>query len=139
MSGTGTSMSSGSMMSGSSTMSDTGTGTSASGGVAAGAGTPANGASIASSGDQGRQAFLQGLFVGYQFGYGAALARELGYNVTGYNAEVDKFNQWIQQNIGTDPRLQMPKVTKTNASMQGGMPGNMPVPQSNLNQGVYKR
>ena len=60
------------------------------------AGTPAEGST------QCQQEVLRGIGIGFFMGKMAALASQ-GFNITGYNAEVDRFNAWIQQNFGNDP------------------------------------
>ncbi|MDD1758564.1 MAG: hypothetical protein LUQ22_07530 [Methanotrichaceae archaeon] len=70
---------------------------------------------------QCQQEVVKGIGVGFFMGKMAALASQ-GYNITGYNAETDRFNAWIQQNFGNDSRLMMPKMQETDASMAGSIP-----------------
>ncbi len=122
----GVSMSSGDMMSGNSmssgsSMMPTGpiTGTPAEAGLATGTGTSSP------EYTPWQQGVIQGIGLGLFMGRVLTLASQQN-NVTGFNAEVDRFNSWIQQNIGNDPKLLMQKMPETNA----GMPGNMPASPS---------
>ncbi len=89
-------------------------------------GTPAAGsATAATSATQytpWQQGVLQGIGIGFIMGRMATMASQ-GYNVTGFNSEVDRFNSWIKQNIGNDPKLLMQKMQETKATS-----GNMPAP-----------
>ena len=70
---------------------------------------------------QCQQEVLRGIGIGFFMGKMAALASQ-GFNITGYNAEVDRFNAWIQQKYGNDPSLLMPKMQETDAGMAGSIP-----------------
>ena len=50
-----------------------------------------------------------GLMYGFKMGQAYQNALN-GINVTGFNAEVDRYNDWIRQNFGEDPRLMMSKM-----------------------------
>jgi hypothetical protein len=52
---------------------------------------------------------IQGLKVGFQMGMMYSQAQQ-GYNISGYNAQVDAYNAWVQQNFGNDPALLMQKM-----------------------------
>jgi hypothetical protein len=52
---------------------------------------------------------IEGLKIGFHMGQMYALAKQ-GYNISGFNAELDKYNAWIQKNFGDDPSLLMPKM-----------------------------
>ncbi len=114
-------LSGGSMMSGSSTSS--GSSMSSGGPMMQGSpmmsGTPAaGGANAATSAAQytpWQQGVLQGIGIGFVMGRMATMASQ-GYNVTGFNSEVDRFNSWIKQNIGNDPKLLMPKMPLSGGS-----------------------
>ncbi|MDD1752263.1 MAG: hypothetical protein LUQ38_04145 [Methanotrichaceae archaeon] len=90
-------------------------------------GTPAAGVPAAASTSaatwytQCQQEVIGGIGLGFFMGRMATLASQ-GYNVTGFNAEVDRFNAWIQQNFGNDPNLLMPKMQETAAGMAGSIP-----------------
>jgi hypothetical protein len=72
---------------------------------------------------------IKGLEIGYKLGQMYALAKQ-GYNVSGFNAEVDKYNAWIQQNLGNDSNLMMPKISSIQES-GNVMPRYFPVPRIN--------
>ena len=50
-----------------------------------------------------------GLMYGFKMGQAYQNALN-GVNVTGFNAEVDRYNDWIRQNFGEDPTLMMSKM-----------------------------
>ena len=50
-----------------------------------------------------------GLMYGFKMGQAYQNALN-GINVTGFNAEVDRYNDWIRQNFGEDPNLMMSKM-----------------------------
>lgn len=50
-----------------------------------------------------------GLMYGFKMGQAYQNALN-GVNVTGFNAEVDRYNDWIRQNFGEDPYLMMSKM-----------------------------
>jgi len=83
------------------------------------AGTPTAGGLAAGTSGTGytqcQQEVIQGIGLGFFMGRMATLASQ-GYNVTGFNAEVDRFNAWIQQNFGNDPNLLMPKMPLSGGS-----------------------
>jgi hypothetical protein len=62
---------------------------------------------------------IEGLRLGFHMGQMYALAKQ-GQNISGFNAEVDRYNAWVQQNFGNAPNLMMPK-------MQEGISGYKPV------------
>jgi hypothetical protein len=64
-----------------------------------------------------QQGAVQGLKIGFRMGqaYNDALK---GYNVTGFNSEVDTYNAWVRQNFGEDANLMMQKMET------GATPGN---------------
>jgi hypothetical protein len=64
-----------------------------------------------------QQGAVQGLKIGFHMGqaYNDALK---GYNVTGFNSEVDTYNAWVRQNFGEDANLMMNKMSG------GATPGN---------------
>jgi hypothetical protein len=72
---------------------------------------------------------IKGLEIGYKLGQMYALAQQ-GYNVSGFNAEVDKYNVWVQQNFGNDPNLVMSKMSTIQES-GNVMPRYFPVPRIN--------
>ena len=52
---------------------------------------------------------IESLKIGFKMGQMYALAQQ-GHNISGFNAEVDKYNEWIQQNFGNDQNLMMSKM-----------------------------
>jgi hypothetical protein len=97
------------------------------------AGTSAAGSSMSGSSAAGASAAeytpcqedaIEGVKIGFKMGKMYALAQQ-GHNISGFNAEVDKYNAWAQQNFGDDPNLMMPKMQETG----DGMPGYIPVPR----------
>jgi hypothetical protein len=52
---------------------------------------------------------IQGLKIGFQMGMMYTQAQQ-GYNISGYNAQVDAYNAWVQQNFGNDPAMLMQKM-----------------------------
>ena len=52
---------------------------------------------------------IEGLKKGFQLGVMYNQAQH-GLNVTGYNAEVDIYNTWVQKNFGNNTTLLMPKM-----------------------------
>jgi hypothetical protein len=57
-----------------------------------------------------QQGAMQGLKIGFHMGQAYSDAVR-GYNVTGFNAEVDTYNAWVRQNFGEDPNLMMNKMS----------------------------
>jgi hypothetical protein len=57
-----------------------------------------------------QQGAIQGLKIGFHMGEMYTQASQ-GVNITGFNAEVDKYNKWVQQNFGNDQALMMPKMS----------------------------
>jgi hypothetical protein len=56
-----------------------------------------------------QQGASEGLRMGFHMGQAYANALN-GINVTGFNAEVDKYNAWVRQNFGEDTNLLMGKM-----------------------------
>jgi hypothetical protein len=52
---------------------------------------------------------IEGLKMGFKMGQMYTLAQQ-GHNISGFNAEVDKYNAWVQQNFGNDPNLMLSKM-----------------------------
>ena len=52
---------------------------------------------------------IQGLEIGFRMGVMYTQAQQ-GYNISGYNAQVDAYNAWVQQNFGNDITLFMQKM-----------------------------
>jgi hypothetical protein len=90
-------------------------------------GSSAVGASAA--GYTPQQVAINGLGLSFKMGQMYALAQQ-GYNVSGFNAEVDKYNAWVQQNLGNDPNLMMSKMSTVQES-GNVMPRYFPVPRTN--------
>jgi len=61
---------------------------------------------------------IEGLKIGFHIGQMYTLAQQ-GYNISGFNTEVDNYNAWVQKNFGNDQNLMMPKMP---------MPGYSKVP-----------
>ncbi len=59
---------------------------------------------------QWQQGAIQGLEYGFRLGQAYADAQD-GINITGFNAEVDRYNAWIRQNFGNNSNMEMPKMT----------------------------
>jgi hypothetical protein len=57
-----------------------------------------------------QQGAIQGLKIGFHMGEMYTQASQ-GVNITGFNAEVDKYNKWVQQNFGNDQALMMQKMS----------------------------
>jgi hypothetical protein len=125
--------SSGTGMSSGSGMPSSGTGSAASVGLPSGTGyTPC------------QKDAIESLRIGFHMGQMSALANQ-GQNISGFNAEVDRYNAWVQQNFGNDPNLMiakmqetgdvMPKMQETGDGMpkiqgtESVMPGYFPVPR----------
>ena len=108
-SGTGLSSSGTRMVSSGSGMSSSGTGLSSGVGLPAGTGyTP------------WQEGAMEGFGIGFQMGQMYNMAQQ-GYNISGFNVEVDRYNAWIQQNFGNVPNLLMSR-------MQENVPGYEPMP-----------
>jgi hypothetical protein len=60
-----------------------------------------------------------------------ALANQ-GQNISGFNAEVDKYNAWAQQNFGNASVLLMPKIQEPGYGMLGY------VPQTTVEKPIHK-
>ena len=56
-----------------------------------------------------QEGVIKGLGIGFNMGQMYALAKQ-GHNISSFNAEVDKYNAWVQQNFGNDQNLMMPKM-----------------------------
>ena len=117
----------------------TGTGLSSSGTgtVSSGSAMSSSGTGISSSGTGNtpwQEGAIEGLKIAFHMGQMSALANQ-GQNISGFNAEVDKYNAWIQQNLGNDPNLLMPKLQESGYDVpvmqETGdiMPSYFPVPQ----------
>jgi hypothetical protein len=65
-----------------------------------------------------------GLMYGFKMGQAYQNALN-GINITGFNAEVDRYNDWIRQNFGEDPYLMMSKMPTGPVS---GSPAEGPYP-----------
>jgi hypothetical protein len=52
---------------------------------------------------------IEGLKIGFHMGQMYTLAQQ-GQNISGFNAEVDKYNAWVQKNFGDNVDLLMPKT-----------------------------
>jgi len=57
-----------------------------------------------------QQGAADGLRYGFKMGQAYQNALN-GVNITGFNAEVDRYNAWIQANFGDDPYLLMSKMS----------------------------
>jgi hypothetical protein len=100
-----------------------------------GTGSPSNVGSTSGTGYAPWQdGAIEGLKIGFHMGQMYALAQH-GQNISGFNAEVDVYNAWIQQNFGNNPNLMMAKMQETGdvvSKIQGTeavMPSFIPVPQ----------
>jgi len=56
------------------------------------------------------------------YGQNGSPSRSGIYNITGFNVEADRFNAWIQKNLGNDPNHMVPKMQETDAGMSGYNP-----------------
>ncbi len=56
-----------------------------------------------------QQGAADGLRYGFKMGQAYQNALN-GINVTGFNAEVDRYNAWVRQNFGEDPYLMMSQM-----------------------------
>lgn len=67
------------------------------------------GLAVAAGYNDWQQGAADGLMYGFKMGqaYQNALS---GVNVTGFNAEVDRYNAWVKEKFGEDPRLMMSKL-----------------------------
>ncbi|MGB7545320.1 MAG: hypothetical protein WBL92_06940 [Methanothrix sp.] len=65
-----------------------------------------------------QQGAADGLRYGFKMGQAYQNALN-GVNVTGFNAEVDRYNAWIQQNFGDDPYLMMSKMPINGIDLTG--------------------
>jgi hypothetical protein len=63
---------------------------------------------------------MEGFGIGFHMGQMYNMAQQ-GYNISGFNVEVDRYNAWIQQNFGNVPNLLMSR-------MQENVPGYEPMP-----------
>ena len=59
-----------------------------------------------------QQGAIEGLKIGFHIGTMYDQAQR-GINVTGYNAEIDIYNAWVQKNFGNDTTLFMQKNAST--------------------------
>ncbi|MDD1753035.1 MAG: hypothetical protein LUQ38_08100 [Methanotrichaceae archaeon] len=59
---------------------------------------------------------IESLKMGFEMGKMYALAQQ-GQNISDFNAEVDRYNAWAQQNFGNDSNLLMPKMQDTGYGM----------------------
>jgi hypothetical protein len=101
------------MSSGGSGMSSSGFGTSSSGtGL-----TSAVGPSTETGNTPSQQSTIEGLRIVFHLGQMYTSAQQ-GYNISGYNAEVDKYNAWVQKNFGNDQNLMMPKMPVQGSEIQ---------------------
>ena len=67
---------------------------------------------------------IEGLKIGFKMGQMHALANQ-GNNISGFNAEADKYNAWIQQNFSNNSNLLIPKLSMpsySNAPSIGSKP-----------------
>ena len=84
-----------------------------------------------------QEGVIEGLKIGFHMGQMSALANQ-GQNISGFNAEVDKYNAWIQQNFGNTPNLTMPNMQETGYGMpkfqDAGhiMPSYFPIPRTSV-------
>ena len=67
------------------------------------------GLAVAAGYNDWQQGAADGLKYGFKMGQAYQNALN-GINVTGFNAEVDRYNAWIMQNFGEDPYLMMSKM-----------------------------
>ncbi len=81
--------------------------------------------------DQQKTDILTGLRLSFELGQAYQEARQ-GINITQFNALVDQFNGWIQQNIGTDPSLMMSKMEETQQPATGSPSTESPAMQGDL-------
>ncbi|MDD1758409.1 MAG: hypothetical protein LUQ22_06720, partial [Methanotrichaceae archaeon] len=81
-----------------------------------------------------QEASMESLKMGLKMGQMYALAQQ-GQNISGFNAEVDRYNAWIQENLGNDPNLLMQKIQDSGYDMpvmqnpDDIMPSYIPVPR----------
>jgi hypothetical protein len=61
---------------------------------------------------------MEGFEIGYHMGQMYSMAQQ-GYNISGFNAEVDKYNAWVKQNFGNNQNLMMPKMQERGYGMPG--------------------
>jgi hypothetical protein len=59
---------------------------------------------------------IESLRIGIHIGQMSALAKQ-GQNVSGFNAEVDRYNAWVQRNFGDNVNLPMSKINAPGASI----------------------
>jgi len=92
-------------------LSSSGTGMSSSG-----TGSPSNVGSPSGTGYAPWQnGAIEGLKIGFHMGQMYALANQ-GQNISGFNAEVDNYNAWVQKNFGNNASLLMPKTNTASGS-----------------------
>jgi len=81
--------------------------------LASGAGVSPSGTGSASSAGTGntpwQEGAIEGLKIGFHMGQMYALANQ-GQNISGFNAEVDNYNAWVQKNFGNNMNLLMSKL-----------------------------
>ena len=61
---------------------------------------------------------IEGLKIGFHMGQMYALANQ-GQNISGFNAEVDNYNAWVQKNFGNNASLLMPKTITASSAPIG--------------------
>jgi hypothetical protein len=62
-----------------------------------------------------QEASIESLKIGFHLGQMYALAQQ-GHNISGFNAEVDRYNAWVQKNFGNDQNLTISKMPKLSYS-----------------------
>ncbi len=72
-------------------------------------------AGLASAYTPEQQTILDGMNISFRLGIAYDKAMQ-GQNVAEYNALVDKYNAWIQQNFGEDTSLLKPKLNESAAA-----------------------
>jgi len=84
----------------------------------------------------------ESLKIGLKMGQMYALAQQ-GQNISGFNAEVDRYNAWIQENLANDPDLLMPKIQGSGSGMpvmqdpDDIMPSYIPVPRRTSSKPIH--
>jgi len=64
---------------------------------------------------------IAGLKIGFHMGQMYTQAQQ-GYNISGFNVEVDNYNAWVRKNFGNNPNLMMPKIQEPGYGMPGYVP-----------------
>jgi len=90
----------------------------------------------------GKKGAIEMLKIGLKMGQMYALAQQ-GQNISGFNAEADRYNAWIQETLGDDPNLLMPKIQDSGYGMpvmqdpDDIMPSYIPVPRRTSSKPIH--